>query len=373
MIMKTKVFLSMLLVAGTVFTSCKKDEDPTPLTKDEAVVEIASLKTTYSTEKTAMESNEGVKVFDNLSSMALPFVMPDADQPVRSKINSFHPRMEMAKKGNVRAMQQSLVARSEFVFSQYVGTWEWNKQTQVWDHTSTPTDKVVVKFAYPSTNATNNAAYTITKYTLASGLDGVSGDYNANITVNGGEVWSIALSGSYTQSTSSLTAISNQTITYTSIAVPKVSYEFKESAEMKISGSETGATITMKATQSFKKNGETLLSADVNVTVKTTTSSEEVKATANLRIANVRFEFVVSYTGSATGGQSDIIANASMTVYSASGAKIGYMKNEVDAYGTEVLMFYYNNGDKDLASNVFGDIFEEFYYIFNSLDSGFSV
>ena len=369
--MKTNVLFSVLFAAGVLFASCSKDDDPTPLTKEEAVVEIASLKTTYDSEDKAMNNNEGMKVFNQLSTTTLPFVMPDADQSIRSKINSFHPRMDVAKKGNVRAMQQSLVVRSEFVFSQYVGTWEWNKQTQVWDHTSTPTDKVVVKFAYPSTSATNNAAYTITKYTLASGLDGVSGDYNANITVDGNIVWTIALSGSYTSSTSFITATSNQTITYTSIAVPKVSYEFKESAELKMSGNETAGNISMKASSSIKKNGETLLSADVNVTAKSTSTSGEVKATANLRIANVRFEFVTSYTGSATGGQSDIIANASMTVYSASGAKIGYMKNEVDAYGAEVLMFYYNNGDKDLASNVFGKLFKEFFYIFDGLDSVF--
>ncbi len=364
--MKTKVLLSILLVAGAVFTSCKKDEDPTPLTKDEAVVEIASLKTTYSTENNAMETNEGKKVFNNLSNMDLPFVMPDADQPIRSKINSFHPRMEMAKKGNVRAMQQSLVTRSEFVFSQYVGTWEWNKQTQEWNHTSTPTDKVVVKFAYPSTNATNNAAYTISKYTLASGLDGVSGDYNANITVDGSIVWSIALSGSYAQSTSSITAISNQTITYTSIAIPKVSYEFKESTELKMSGNETAGNVSIKASSSIKKNGETLFSSDFTVTGKSSGTSGEMNLNGNLRIANVRFEFLVAYKGSVDTSM-DMNQYVTMNVYNASGSKIGYMKYET-VNNITVLWFYYNNGDKVNAEEIFGEVFNEFSYVVDLLD-----
>lgn len=362
--MKTKLFLTMLVAFGALLSSCSKDEDPAPLTKEQATVEIADLKATYDSESTAMENNEGMKVFENLSSLNLPFVMPDVNiTPVSKRISSFYPRMEQAKNGDFSAIKKSIIARSEFVFSEYVGTWEYNKQTQDWDYTSTPTDKVVIKFPYPSDNATNNAVYTISKFTFSSGLEGSGGDYIANITVNGSEVWYISFSGAFSESAISYT----EKIVYTSITTPKVSYEYNQSFSMKSSGSpDDGGAMTIKTAQSWKKNGEILLSGEYNISAKSTQTAYEVVAKANLRIANIKFVFEVSYSANANGGSGTMTQNIKMGVYTLDGAKVGDIKYEpVD--GVVVAMFYYVNGDKVPAAELFGEVFGEWDSMFGDI------
>ena len=55
--MKTKLFLMMLVAFGAL-SSCSKDEDPAPLTKEQATVEIADLKANYTSEIAAMDNKK---------------------------------------------------------------------------------------------------------------------------------------------------------------------------------------------------------------------------------------------------------------------------------------------------------------------------
>lgn len=367
--MKTRLFLTMLVAVGATFTSCNKSEDPAPLTKEQATVAVDGLKDSYSNEFGAMDNNDGVKAIDNIEYIA-PFTLPDGNVGTTfSKVNSFNSTMALAKKGDVNGIKKTL-KRSDFLFAEYVGTWEWNHQTQSWNHTSTPTDKVVLKFPYPSDNATNNAVYTISKYTLEAADFGTTGEFNANITVNGSEVWSIALSGTSSQSSSSISFSLNQKTVYTSIATPKVSYEENEAMQFKMSGSETQLTLSTIASMSIKKNGVALLSTDFSITAKVSDAAYDFLVNGNLRIANIRFEFNIAYKGNTDTSPANLDQYVKINVYTTDGAKVGEMKYESDGAGGYIMMFYYTNGDKVPAEGLFGDVLSRWDDLFGNLELG---
>ena len=360
--MKTKVLFSVLFATGVLFSSCSKDDDPTPLTKDQAKVEIANLTETYATDSIAIINNEGMKAYDALSNLALPFVLPvtDLGGSVLSKVIA-RPDMDLVKKRDFRAVQQRLISLSGFVFSEYVGTWE--QVNQVWTRTSTtPTDKVVVKFPYPSTNATNNAIYTISKYTIVASDMGYSGQYNANLSISGSEVWSVALTGS--SSSSSISGTS--TVVYTSIATPKVSYEQYESMELKISGNQVSGSVSFKASRSLKKNGSILLAANFTTTVSGSDTGVKIAMSGNVTIANIRFEFKLAYSG--TSLSEDVVMDKmQINVYNTAGAKLGSIELSKDLTGNTVATFVYVNGDKEDAEVLFGKIFYKIQGLFEGL------
>ena len=364
--MKTRLFLTMLVAVGATFTSCNKSEDPAPLTKEQATVAVDGLKTSYDTEFKAMDANDGAKAIDNISNIA-PFTLPDGNvETTLSRVNSFNSTMALAKKGDVNGIKKAL-KRSDFLFTEYVGTWEWNHQTQQWGHTSTPTDQVVIKFPYPSDNATNNAVYTISKYTLEASDFGTTGEFNANITVNGSEVWSIALSGASSQSTSAISYSLNQKTVYTSIATPKVSYEEKEAIQFKMTVNDKQLVLSTTASMSIKKNGESLLSTDFSMTVKVSDAAYDFLVNGNLRIANIRFEFNIAYKGTSDTPPANFDQYVKINVYTTDGAKVGEMKYESDGAGGYIMMFYYTNGDKVPAEGLFGDVLSRWYDVFGQI------
>ncbi|SDB94105.1 hypothetical protein [Williamwhitmania taraxaci] len=347
--MKTRMFLTML-VALAAFSSCSKDEDPAPLTKEQAKAEVVTLKANYATEMKAMDNNEGVKVLESFDGLNLPFELPGGEMS-RSQINAFYSNVEQVKSSDISSLKRSIGEYDDtFVFKDYVGTWEWNGNTKEFKKTSTtPSDKIVLKFPYPSNSATNNAVYTITKSSFTSESDG--GEFAANITLSGSEVYNISLSASGGNSFSSLNY--NSKTVYTSLTTPKVSYEHNNS--MNISGSDS--KLSVKASYSVKKNGEIVLAGDYDVTSSTSNNAATVVMKSTLRIVNIKFVYEVSYSANSGDGSASMNQNIKMGVYKVDGAKIGDIKYE-SVNGTVVAIFYYTSGEKVPALELFGDVFK---------------
>lgn len=358
--MKTKLFLMMLVTFGAL-SSCSKDEDPAPLTKDQADVVVTDLNTNYTSEIAAMDNNEGVKVSETLDSLNLPFVLPIGEESGRRHMNSFYSRMEQ---GDIASLKRSVAPRSsEFVFGEFVGTWDWNSDTQQFDRSSsTPTNQIVLKFPFPINNATNNATYTITKYTIGASLGDATGEYAANITINGSEVWNV----SYFVSVNKSAITYNGNEIYTSLTTPKVVYEYNSSMSMSGSASGTVSEVVVNATQSLKKNGETKLSGAYSISTKTSETAYSITAKASLIVAKIKFVCEVSYSGSSSSGSAAITQSVKMSVYTVDGAKVGDIKYEV-VNGVTIAMFYYTNGDKVPAAELFGEVFGKWDSIFGDI------
>lgn len=355
--MKTKMFLTML-VALAALSSCSKDEDPAPLTKEQAKVAVVELKANYAAEMKAMENNDGIKVSEVFEGLDLPFDLPSGEMSSRSQMNAMYSNLEQAKSCDISSLKRSIVANNDtFIFSEYLGTWELDASTKKFKKTSTsPSDKIVLKFPYPSNSATNNAVYTITKSTFSPTSEG--GEFAANITLNGTEICNISLSVS--GGTSSIT-YKNKTV-YTSLATPKVTYEHSNS--LNISGSENKST--MNASYSVKKNGEIKLAGEYNVSTTASNTAATIVVKATLRVVNIKFVFEVTYSANTGDGTASMNQNIKMGVYTVDGAKIGDVKYE-SVNGTVVAMFYYTNGDKVSALELFGDVFKEWNEMFGDM------
>ncbi len=327
------------------------------LSTTEAQTEISSVKTTYDVESAALENTQGMMAYNQMSQLNLPFSLPTQGD-LSSSVRSFSSRLSAVRGTNFSSMQKAFSFRSDYYFQDYLGTWEWNSQTQQFDHTSTPTDKVVVKFPYPASNSTNNAVYTISKYTIAYDMGEYSGDYQANLTLDSTEIWSVNYSASISSTSTSAVFSQNVTLKFSP-------YEYTESAALTASGSETSATISGNASKTLKKNSDVLLSGSYDVSLKFTDSNASMSIKGDLTVATIRFHFEMAYSGdgSTTPDINDLVK---VTIYNADGAKVGVMKYVTNQNQELVLMFYYNDGTSVEASTLFGNVLEEWSSFFGT-------
>ncbi|HUW06492.1 MAG TPA: hypothetical protein VMW01_09535 [Williamwhitmania sp.] len=358
--MKAKNLLTISMIAGVfVFGSCSKDNTPADLSTAEAQTEISSVKTTYDAESTALDNTQGMMAYNQMGQLNLPFSLPmEGNFSTSSYVKSFSNRLSAVRGNNFSSMQKALNFSSDFYFQEYLGTWEWNSQTQQFDHTSTPTDKVVVKFPYPASNSTNNAVYTISKYTIAYDMGEYSGDYQANLILDGTEIWSVNYSASISSTSSSATFSQNVTFKFSP-------YEYTESASLTATGNESSATISGRASRTLKKNSNVLLSGSYDVSLKYADPNITMSVKGDLTIATIRFHFEMSYSGDGTT-QPDINDLVEVTVYNAAGAKVGEMKYITNQNQELVLMFYYNDGTSVDASALFGNVLDEWTSFFGT-------
>ncbi len=360
--MKTKNLLIFSLIASAfVLGSCSKDSStPADLSTTDAQAEILSAQSSYDVETSAMDNTPGKMVYSHMAQLNLPFSVPsDGFFSSSSYIKSFPSRISGTNSSKFSSVQKALNFRSDFPFQTYVGTWEWNSQTQRFDHASSPTDKIIIEFPYPSTNSTNNAVYTISKYTVHYDveMDEYSGDYVANITLDGNEIWSVNFSSSYTITDSYYDSKWNMTVKY-------APYEYSESVEWKDDNSGVASAV---ATKIIKKDSQTLLAGTYNISVKYSDSNSDIDMgiKGDLTIANIRFHYETSYTGD--DSNIEIKNNLKITVYNAAGAKVGEMKYFTNQNHDIVLMFYHNDSTSVEASTILGNIMEEWYSVYDSI------
>ncbi len=329
-------------MAGTLiaFNACK-DDDPAPLTKEEAQAQLTDINTQTQSVKSDFMDKPGVKIEEAMYNLPnLPFYgIMKSPAMVDSKM--------YIEKVKEKALQFSKTKKASLIFDfyEYVGTWEYNSDSPYqWNYSDQPTNMVVIKFPYPITNATNNVTVTYYDYTESNGRPT---GMKRKIEYNGTVV-------SETVFTSSFTLTSSTQSTSTTIGI----YNITE--ELNYSISETQAIV--KSSFTFKKNSETLYKEYAEVTI--TGGSNQVSTITidgATTILSIEFRFNVKFKSNdvitISTNPNDYIT---MSIYTTSGEKLADLKYEYNsAKQSWVLWLYFNNGDKVIASEYINDLIDE--------------
>jgi hypothetical protein len=336
--MKTKNLLSLLAFAGIlIFASCKK-EDPSPLTKDEAVTKLTTIDNGYSADITELNTNQGYKVENVINDMNLPF----GSLPNKSSGNakSFLKKQNdlLAKAGLSKSM---IDINPDFTFSP--GTYTYNKTTNDFTKTgSTPTNQMVLLFPYPLTNTTNNATLTIYDY-LSTTILGTTypTQVKGKIEIGGQVIWTMEITASY----SNLTNYNLNVIT----TIGK--FVFTQQASLNV----TTSQITTTALEGLKKDGAIIYQFSSNGTFKPSQNNLAATIEAKIIIKDIEIRITYTFDFSTYQNVTDPNTIQKISVYTTGGAKIGDVKL-VKVNNEWVPYIYFNNGDNKPVSDYFHDL-----------------
>lgn len=338
-----KISLFALLLAGMfAFVSCEKD-DSKNLSKDEAQQQIANVEQDLVTKSNEIVATDGYKIQDYYYGLPSPFV--SKSNPVKAQGSSMAQRvMELASR-NLMLQNPEIDFHIEYFIIDYFndvkGTWSWTPNG--WSHETTPTDKVVVKFPYPQTNATNNV--TITYYdfttTLVYGVSEPTG-IKVKIEDNGTQVFTLAYSATITNMMKYSTKVD---VTFGTFSISA-----QESMDASVNNK-----MLMGKSFVFKKDGKTFYSenADVSVTFLENNTAD-ILMNAKQVIGNLEFRIKLDANTSAfeTGNPNDII---SLSLYTTSGDKVGDFVFVQEGEDWE-LYFKFNNGEQVKAETLMPNI-----------------
>jgi len=332
--MKTKNLLMLFALAGMIiFASCKKDDDPSPLTKDEAVATLTDINSSYSTEYDAFQSSAAMEAANTVSDLGLPFSSGPGLAPIHKSTFQKQVKDLYKVKGKV-----SEGPYWTFPFNENTGTWEY--VSGYWTKTSTtPTNQIVVIFSYGT--GTNNGKLTYYNYAEKTvTVEGESTTYmsslSAKIEIDGVKIYSWAYTASLSGSATS--ASINMKFVYS-----LGSYTMTQSLGLSAKGSQTSSTITYTMLEELKKDGDVLRSASYTVTLTEATQSS-VSIKANYRVKNIIIKFNINVIEGVTDTSGDPAEYMSVSVWTADGAKVADViwKYEVDTW---VTYFEFSNGD----------------------------
>jgi len=364
--MKTKkiFFYSAVVLGAVLFASCSKDSTP-DLTTTEAQTEVSTALATYDADIATMDNAQGIAVYNQINSLNLPFSLPTEDGfSSTNYVMSFSSRLLAVKIKDFSSMRKAFRFSDNFDFQSNIGVWEYNAQTQEFDQTSTtPSDKVIIKFPYPTTNTTNNAVFTISKYTISMDMDDFGGTYQANLTLDGNEIWAINYTSSLSTNSSSSTISQTVTLKFSP-------HEYTETSKFVYSGSESAYSFSGNLSRTLKKNSKVLLAGSYDISFKATDRNMSYSIKGNLTVSTIRFHIEMA-SSSDESEYLDVNNLIQITVYSTSGAKMGEMKYVTNQDQVSVLMFYYNDGTSVEASTLFGSILGEFNDFLNSAQGQF--
>lgn len=337
--MKTKtLLLGLILMVGLfAFNSCEKDDDPSPLTQEEAVVAIDDSEEQFIIASNEIATNAGYKVQDQLEGMYLPFgssyksnstlKFRDADiKQFKQKATEFF----KANKGgeDLNFDFDFIFDMADANFQSYTGTWNWSGNYFVKAETN-PANEIVLNFPYPSSNATNNATLRYYSYQLSNS----SISFKGTITVDKVEVLSFSLSATFSETKMSGT-----------LTVKFGNYEMLFTENM------TSSTTSYVASTSttLQKSGKALYKESTKVTLKRVSDTDvSVVVEAKLIISSLEFRMKLSFKLSEleTIENKDPNTYLQMSLYSTGGAKIGDFKYKYNStYKEWDIYFVYTNG-----------------------------
>ncbi|MGE0078060.1 MAG: hypothetical protein AB7S48_09390 [Bacteroidales bacterium] len=355
--MKAKL-LSLILLVGLIgFNSCQKDDDPSPLTQEEAVVAIEDSQDQYETATTEISNNSGYKIQDQLSDMYLPF--SSYYKSSKSKSSLLSPKIDtdklklVASKLFKQSKSDDLNFDFNFIydiedidFSDYAGTWNWSNSEFV-KTSNTPTDKIILNFPYPMENSTNNATLTYYDCTVNSTYGFITG-IKGKIEVSGSEVLSFELSSKFSSSEISSTV----SVKFGSYSLANV-FSLQESS--------------LSASVTVKKDGAILYKQSAKITFKETSSDILFIIEAKMIIASLEFRVDMEVNYSDIGQLESMSPNdyMSISLYTTGGAKVGDFKFVYDNESQNwELYFVYTTGvevSSDELMSLFGDRLYGFY------------
>ncbi len=368
--MKTKsLLLSLILVVGVLaFNSCSKEDDPAPLTPENAELAVEDANADYETTTTDLLANDGYALQEQLYDMYLPFY--NTKKVSKKTFGNVDVEALKEKASNYfnSSKRESFNFHFNYLFEIYfegsTGTWEWNGEG--FDHTSDlPADQIVAKFPYNS--ETNNATLRYYDYKYNSDYEEMTG-LKCEIKVGTEVKLLIVYSASYGGSMSSFSMSEKYDATFGV-------FNYTENMSFSGSRSETSSKININASGTLKKSGEVKYGQSVNFVVTTAQQSANFVYDARLRISNLELRVKMAFSSDEAeiifNSESDPNEYLQMSIYTAGGAKVGDFKfNKVE--GEWMPYFVYSDGTEVTAAvalgmlngtmnNFMGDLFELMY------------
>lgn len=351
--MKTKSFLfSLILVAGLIgFNSCK-DDDPSPLTQEEANVAIDDSQAQYVAATTEISESQGYKIQDQIDNMYLPFDSYSKSKKMLKnlkvdpeKLKQVTEKLYKQVKSNDLNFNFGFISDVEDIeFSDFAGTWDWSNGEFV-KTSSSPTDEIIFNFPYPIENATNNAKLTYYDCTVHSTYGFITG-IKGKIEIGGTEVFSFVYDLNY--STSEISSNLN---------VEFGAFEMISAFSIK----ETSISESM----TLKKDGSLLYKQSAKISFEEKTDDIAITIDAKMTIASLEFRMKITFNYSEIDQLDDPNDYISLSLYTTDGAKVGdfiFVYNSADDYYT--LYFVYTSGEQvpmEQIMSLFGDRLEGFY------------
>lgn len=199
-----KINLLSIAVSVLLFSACDK-KDPAPaIPVSEAKSLVSGTVSEVETNHSEFVNAEGMKANAVLSDFDFLGDYAPGDPTTTNLRKSAAKSLKSTRMRNAitkyipKSISRTMLDAIDGNFSNAIGIYEYNATTDSFDKTSSEGTSVVVKFPYPKTNSTNNAAYTVSKYSVKE-INGNTEptEIQANLKVNDATVLTISLIGKY--------------------------------------------------------------------------------------------------------------------------------------------------------------------------------
>ena len=161
--MKNLRIVLIIAIFGLIYSSCNKNKDEfTPEKAKQALNETSDIILSY------VEDVKNSKVYNAAQSAGTLQSYKMAKKQAGQLKKRFAKVAKVFKNTIHRKAKKSAWNDSTGAFNMadYAGTYEWNKDSNDWIYTKgQPADMIVFKFPYDKTATTNNAVFTLRKYT----------------------------------------------------------------------------------------------------------------------------------------------------------------------------------------------------------------
>lgn len=301
----------LLAIAGMmIFASCKKDETPAPLTKEEATIELTSIEENYLTDIEGYETSEAAQAMSFAENLDLSFSNDLKKAPINNK-ESFQKSI-VKTYYSFLAKENSDESLLDFDFENNVGT--WNKVNGEWVRTPDQTNKIVVIFSFKG--GTKNGTLTFYDYAKKTiSFDGENETYMSNLSSK------VEIVGMVNPvATRKYTA----NLSYSSTSM-KMSFKFdytlgiySSTTSFALEGNRSGGTISVL--NEIKKSDDIIRST--SFTMKLTdiqTGSLIVDAKYRIKDIIIKWAININSTTNFDGNPSDF---QNISVWTAGGAKV---------------------------------------------------
>jgi hypothetical protein len=344
--MKTKNFLMLMAVAGMLILASCKEDDPSPLTAEQAQAELPTVNTEYTDIKGTYDVSDAAQMQSYIDDSGLPF-----DAPMRSPSSLKNFKTKVIKVASP-SFAKTLSDNGDFLdidWDSNVGTYSWNSSTLLWDHTTSPTDQIVITFPYSDGTATltyydystKTYTYDLETYTYVSSLS-----FKAEYTPTGGSATTV-FSWEYTASMSSYDK-GNFKFVYTL-------GDFSQTENYSI-GYSTGSSyvkVTVSMLFEVSYQGEIIFGQYATVVMKITQDGYSYAIDAKIRVKNIIVKWNIDLNE--TTDTSDPNNYMTISVWTTGGAKVADVEMIYDSTTEDyVPWLVYDDGTKEKVSDKFG-------------------
>lgn len=259
------VFKIAVVSYMVLFVSCERNEDPKPLTKEEAQQVLNSTNISVSTMASNVMESSGLAGIQSLMELpGLPFEVNLLFASATTDMSvSINPKIMMGFMLPEKLKSSSMVSQQRLILPQHAGTYTWNPSTRAWIYTSNLTNKIVIK--YPKSGSqTNNCVFTIHSYSdFQININGkpefLVSSMKVDLYVNNTLAFDLDFNATYNQDGDPITVIAQ---------INLVPY----SASINFSATTIQTTTEMRLIAQIREGNRSLISGDVTLSFKTTSS-----------------------------------------------------------------------------------------------------